>query len=229
MAIATFSNKRSGCYLGESAALNIINAEIIVPSGSGALVAGTLLGQINADAPAATVGTPVSTVGGTVGNGTISAITADAQAPAGTWVLECTATGATGKFKVLRPDGSLDGILTIGTAYNGGINLTVSDGGNDWLVGDVIPVVVAYDETPQKRYVPHDPALTNGGQTAVAILFHTIDATSADVKTVATVRGPATINGNMLIYKSGMSDANKLAAREALRARGMSVLPQHAA
>jgi hypothetical protein len=42
------------------------------------------------------------------------------------------------------------------------------------------------------------------------------------------VRGPATINEHCLTFKSGISAANKLAAINALRDRGMTVLPQHA-
>ncbi len=228
MAVATYNNKRSGCYLGESASPNIVNEEIRVRSGSGVLVAGTLLGKVLDGTPGVTPGTPVSTTGGTVGNGAVGSWTADAGVVEGAWKLNITVTGATGKYEVLRPDGSLDGIGTIGSAYNGGINGTLADGANDWLVGDQIPMVVAY-ATDAVEYVPHDPALTNGGQNAAAILFHGIDATAADVKTVGTVRGPATINGNMLTYKSGISANDKAAAIQALRDKGMIVLPQHAA
>ncbi len=130
MPAVTFNNKRSGCYLGESAPLNIINEEIIVASGAGKLDAGTILGKV-------------------------------------------TASG---------------------------------------------------------KYVAFDPTLETGAEEpeGIAILFHPVDATSADVKTVATVRGPATINGNMLTYKAAMSAPNKIVARNALRAKGMAVLPQHA-
>ncbi len=48
MAVATFNNKRSGCYLGETAALNIVNEEIIIASGAGVLDPGTVLGKITA-------------------------------------------------------------------------------------------------------------------------------------------------------------------------------------
>ena len=128
MAAVEFETRRAGSYLGESAALNIINEEIIVASGAGVLKPGTVLGKI-------------------------------------------TASG---------------------------------------------------------KYVLHDVGLSNGAQTAAAILFDTIDATSADAKAVATVNGPATINGNGLTLKAGISDANKLAALNSLRAKGMKVLPQHA-
>ncbi len=175
---------------------------------TGNLVAGAVLGKIETGTPTATAGTPVSGVGGTVGNGTVSAVTADAGAMAGTYNLICTATGATGKFRVMKPDGTLDGILTIGTAYNGSINLTVADGANDWLVDDIIPVTVEYagDETATK-YVEYDPAATNGAQIVAGILMKATDASSADVTTTAFVRGPATVNKNDLTWKSGSTAA----------------------
>lgn len=228
MAVATYNNKRSGCYLGQSASLNQINEEIRVRSGSGVLNAGAVLGKVLDGTPGATPGTPYSTTGGTVGNGAVGSWTADAGVMEGTWKLDVTVTGATGKYQVIRPDGVVDGIGTIGSAYNGGINGTLADGANDWLVGDVVPIVVAY-ATDAVEYVPHDPALTNGGQYAAAILFHPIDATSADVKTAGTVRGPATINLNMLTFKSGITANQKAEAVQALRDKGMAVLPQHAA
>lgn len=130
MAVATFNNKRSGCYLGETAALNIVNEEIIVVSGAGVLDAGTVIGKIT----------------------------------------------ASGKYGVHDPAGA------------GGLELAAN----------------------------------------VAILFHSVDASAADVKTVGTLRGPATINGNMLTYKAAMSSPNKIIVRNSLRAKGLAVLPQHA-
>lgn len=131
MPVVTFNNRRSGCYLGESAAVNIINEEIIIASGQGILDPGTVIAELTA---------------------------------------------------------------TPGT------------------------------------YVVHDTALANGGQLPAnaAILFHGVDATSAAVKTVATTKGPATVNGNMLTYKAGMNNAAKIAVRDALRAKGLAILPQHA-
>lgn len=124
----TETTNHSGAYLGESAALNIVNEEIIVASGAGVLAAGTVLGKI-------------------------------------------TASG---------------------------------------------------------KYVLHDAALVNGAEAAAAILFHPVDATSADVRTVGTVNGPATIFEPYLTYKSGISAGDKTAARAALRAKGLKIIPQHA-
>ena len=130
MPVVNYENRRDGCYLGESAALNIINEEIIIASGAGVLYPGTVIARI-------------------------------------------TASG---------------------------------------------------------KYVVHNTALSNGAELPAnaAILFNRVDATSADKKAVATVNGPATINGNDLTYMAGMTDAAKKAANAALRLKGMKVLPQHA-
>lgn len=192
---------------------------------TGNLVAGAVLGAIETGTPTATAGTPIAAAGGTIGNGTISAVTADAGAPAGTWLLECTATGATGKFKVINPDGTIDGILTIGTAYNGGINLTVSDGANDWLVGDIIPVVVSYSGTETvTKFVEHNPTATDGSQNVAGILMKATNATSADVVTTALRRGPATVNKNDLTWKSGATAAQIAKGTAQLLALGIKAV-----
>lgn len=94
--------------------------------------------------------------------------------------------------------------------------------------GVLYPGTVLGKITASGKYVAHDNALSNGAEVAAGILFHKVDATSADALTVGTVNGPATINGNDLIFKAGISGANQLAATNALRAKGMKVLPQHA-
>lgn len=229
MTVATFNNKRSGCYLGESAALNIINEEIVISSGQGVLDPGTIIARTNTDAPTVTPGTPVSGSGGTVGNGAAGSWTADAGAAEGTWNIVITNENTNlGNYKVVKPDGTVDGYGTVGSAYNGGINGTLADGSNDWKEDDQIPMVVAYDASPGREYVVYDPT-THGPSVAPAILFHGVDATSADVKSVATVRGPATINGVMLTYKDSMTAANKAVLNQRLRDRGLAILPQHAA
>jgi len=182
------------------------------------LVAGTVLGPLREAADATvTVGTPVSGVGGTVGNGTISAFTADAGAPEGTWMLICTATGATGKFRVMRPDGTLDGVLTIGTAYNGTINGTVSDGANDWLVDDVIPITVTYDPDAL-TYKKSLAAATDGSQVPAFILAQDCDASAGDTEAIVYETGR--FAADALTLGTGHTVAG---IREGLRAKGILI------
>lgn len=84
--------------------------------------------------------------------------------------------------------------------------------------------------TASGKYNIHDPVLANGTElpAGAIILFGGVDATAADVKAAGTVRGSATINDNMLTYKAGMTSPQKKAVRDALRVKGMAVLPQHA-
>lgn len=84
--------------------------------------------------------------GGNTGNGTLGTLSADASAAVGAWRVICQATAADGgAFLVLRPDGSTDGIALVGVAYNSpnGINFTLSDGANDFVIGDEFVVTVA--------------------------------------------------------------------------------------
>ena len=86
--------------------------------------------------------------GGNSGNGTVGSLTADTGAAIGTWTLRCVEAGATGKFLVLKPDGTPDapGLATVGSAYNGtaGLNLTLADGSNDFAVNDTFTIVVSH-------------------------------------------------------------------------------------
>lgn len=224
MAVITSETQRDGVYLGECASLNIVNAEVVVLSGSGALKPGQVLGLVS-EGGTQTVTSAAG--GGNTGNGTMGSLTADAGAPAGTYsvqIIEPAIDG--GRFRVERPDGSLDGAGSVGTAYNGTINFTLADGTTDFVAGDSFNVTVSYGSST--KYAPHDPAGNDGREVAAAILFSAADATSSDKKTVATVRGPATIFGPMLVWKTGISAADRTAGEVALRAKGLAVIPQHA-
>ncbi|MEA3044570.1 MAG: hypothetical protein QOH47_2408 [Sphingomonadales bacterium] len=222
--VITSTTKRDFYYLGESAAANIINEEIIIVSGAGKLGPGTVLGQIT-EGGTQTVAAAVAFAGNS-GTGTVGSLTADAGANPGAYKIEITEPAANaGTFRVEKPDGSLDGTGTVGVAYNGTINFTISDA-TDFVAGDGFTVTVSY--ATSNKYALHDAAGVDGREAATAILGVGVDATDADVTTVATVRGPATIFGTCLTFKSGISDANKAAAIQALRNKGLAVIPQHA-
>lgn len=83
---------------------------------------------------------------GNAGNGVLGTLTADATAAIGAWRVICGAEAVNGgSFSVVRPDGSIDGIATVGVAYDSaeGINFTIADGANDFELGDEFDVTVA--------------------------------------------------------------------------------------
>jgi hypothetical protein len=196
-----------------------ITTRKVTITGSAALLAGTVLGAILlAAAATVTPGTPVSGSGGTVGNGAVGVWTADDGAMEGTWVLEITVAAANaGKYKVVRPDGTVDGVGTVAVAYNGQINGTLADGANDWVVGDVIPIVVSYDRSAVK-YKKSVAAATDGSQYPDMVLAQDADATAADLEAIAYET--ATVVGSALILGAGHTIVS---IRERLRAKGIKI------
>lgn len=223
MAVINSETLHTASYLGESAPHNIINEEIIVQSGAGILKPGTVLGYVTKGA----LSVVTTARAGNTGNGSIGSPTADAGVAPGAYTVTIIEPAANaGTFVVERPDGTEEGTGTVGVAYNGAVNFTLADGATDFVAGDAF--VIQVTAAAVNKYVLHDAALTNGAEAAAAILYNKVDATSADVKAVATVRGPATIFEPYLTFKAGISAANKAAALAALRAKGMAVIPQHA-
>lgn len=214
-----------GEFIGELAMGLGFHVDAITLTSGQDLVAGAVLGKVETGTPTATVGTPVSGSGGTVGDGALGAWTADAAAMEGTWRIVFTDDGTNvGTYEVIKPDGTLDGVGTVAVAYNGGINGTIADGSNDWVIDDYIPIVVAYSGTQTApKYVEHNPTATNGSQVACGILMKATDATGGDTITTALVRGPAVVNGNDLTWKSGATTAQKTKGKAQLQAIGIKV------
>lgn len=196
-----------------------ITTRKVTITGSAALLAGTVLGAVLlAAAATVTPGTPVSGSGGTVGNGAVGTWTSDDGAMEGTWTLEITAAASNaGKYKVVRPDGTVDGVGTVGVAYNGQLNGTLADGSTDWSVGDVVPIAVSYDRTALK-WKKSLAAATDGSQYPDMVLAQNADASAADVEAIAYET--ATVVGSALILGTGHTIAS---IREGLRRRGIKI------
>jgi hypothetical protein len=216
---------REGEFIGELAMGLGYHVEAITLKSGENLSAGAVLGVAQTGTPTVTAGTPVSGTGGTVGNGTVGTWTGDAGIMEGEWTIEITTSGATGKFKVVRPDGTTEGTGTVGTAYNGGLNGTLADGSNDWTAGDIIPVTVTYDgDDTVLVYEEYDVANTNGSQTVAAILMKNTDASGGATATTALVRGPAVVNKNDLSWFSGATAAQKAEGIEQLQNLGIKAV-----
>ena len=223
MTVLTESPRTGEHIVSEASGSRSRAAILLTGDGSTENVAGTVLGAVETGTPALTVGTPVSGSGGTVGNGTISAATADAGALPGAWYAEMTTSGATAKFKVVRPDGTVDGIGTVGTPYNGtrSINISIADGANDWTAGDIIPLTVAYLDTDSVlKYEAYDPSGNDGSQIAAGILYAAKTGTTGGVDAVATVRD-AEVNAWLLTWPAGITADQKARAIGQLADRGI--------
>lgn len=193
--------------------------QITVQSGAD-LVAGQVLGATETSTATIAVAAAVSASGGTVGNGSIGTPTADAGALPGVYRVEIVNPNTNlGNLRVLRPDGSVDGVGVVGTAYNGMINFTLADGTNDWVEDDYILVTVSYPSAALK-YAKLDPAAVNGLQYAAGILYAAAAAASADVRGVGLVRS-CEVNADIITWPAGISAANKATAINQLKALGI--------
>jgi Bacteriophage lambda head decoration protein D len=196
----------------------VTTRKITVLSGEGIRIAGSVMGKVPTAAQTVTAGAVVSGSGGTPGNGTVSALSADTGALAGVYQVRILnpATNA-GSFEVIRPDGSVDGNGAVGVAYNGTINFTLGDGSVDFVEDDRIPITVSY-ANDNGKYRLSTAAAVDGSQIPDMVLAETVDATSADVEAIAYET--ATVVKSALVLGAGHSIAS---IRATLRHRGITI------
>ncbi len=77
--------------------------------------------------------------------------------------------------------------------------------------------------TASGKYAAHDPAATDGTETAVAVLWDKADASAGDAPAVALVRGPAIVNRYDLVFAGTPSEAEVAAAHADLLGVGILV------
>lgn len=77
--------------------------------------------------------------------------------------------------------------------------------------------------TASGKFMPHNPAATDGTQTAVAINYARVDATGADAPCVITARDTE-VKGSELVYNAATdTQPEKAAVHTALAANGIIV------
>lgn len=176
----------------------ISRSAIIIASGSGLCGAGLVLGAVlTGTAAAAALGT-------NVGNGAMGAIVVTGAAKPGDYkliILEPAANA--GAFIVEDPDGVEVGHGNVAAAFAaGGLSFTLADGTTDFAAGDSFTITV----TGTVKYGPYDPTANNGLQIAAAIMWsELVDATSADRKAVANVRGPIKVQAAELDWGANVT------------------------
>jgi len=190
--------------------------DITVASGQN-LAAGTVLGKITTG----TISVGNVTFAGT-GNGTCTKASPaySATAQNGSYTAVCLEkTTDLGTFNVVRPDGTVDGVATVGVAYDGQVKFTIADGSTDFAAGDTFTIPVTASGTG--KYAAFDPTATNGTATAAGVLLFAVNATSADTAGVAIVRH-AVVAKEGLIWGAGVTTTgHKNAAYASLKALGV--------
>ena len=203
-------NRREGGYVVWDPSDGMLTREAItLASGSGVCIAGLVLGALLSGGAAT-----VAALGTNTGNGTFGAITVGNAAKVGFYTVEFD--DAT-HFIVNDPTGIEIGHGTTGAAFSaGGLGFTITAGGTAFVAADSFTITV----TGALKYGPFDPTATNGLQNAAAIMWSGYrDATSADKRAVANVRGPMKVQIAELLWGANVTtDAQKAAALTQLKA-----------
>lgn len=81
---------------------------------------------------------------GTPSNGTLGTFTTTGNPKPGTWTLTCTAEASNaGTFRLVDPDGTeISAAVTVGAQTHAGLGFTLSDGSEDFNIGDVALITV---------------------------------------------------------------------------------------
>lgn len=209
-AFATETNHAGGHIVDEQS-INYCRDTVRLASGND-LQAGAVLGQVaNANTVAADAGN--------TGNADLSGVTVTLGPGAinGTYTLTCTAAATdAGTFSVTEPNGGSLADLTVGVAYlSAHINLTIPDGATDWAEGDVITIDVVLGE-----YSELAPAASDGTETASAVLFDAVDASTAEQDAVVSKR-VTVVNQAELVWPTGITEAQKATALGQLKTAGI--------
>src|SRR6185369_15621636 len=194
----------AGAFVVSEANGSYSRDKITIASGQN-LKAGAVLGQQTAGA---IVGAAVA---GNTGNGALSAVTGGNGVVPGVYraIAIEPATNA-GIFEVFSPSGILLGKATVGVAFAGQVNFTISDGATDFVSADAFTFTVA---AGTGKFVKYDDSATDGSDVGVAILYGAVDATAGDRSGVAVTR-QAEVNKSMLIFdasQAGPAQANAIA------------------
>jgi len=162
-------------------------------------------------------------IGNSRGAITVASPGCAAGAPAGDYeIIGLAAASNLGTFEVFRPDGTLDGIGTVGTAYTGTVKFTLADGSSDLAVGDVAKINVAY-AAGSGKVVPLNLSAVDGSQNVAGVIARPATVpVSADAQVVAVVRLAVLLDTGM-IYPSGASAGDIVAINAQLAALGILV------
>lgn len=156
-------------------------------------------------------GTPTGAAGTNSGNGGIGSISLKSLAKLGTYSLVCVAAATNGgRFSVVDPDGIRLADALVGVAYVGThLGLTISDGTNDFVVGDSFTVTVPEGD---KKLVPIDFSAVDGTQRFHSIAADNVTAPNGTDMPIVSLRRGVVVAKQELIWPAGATDTQKTAA-----------------
>jgi hypothetical protein len=195
--------------------------EVLTVNGSaGTLAVGTVLGLVTSG-----TATPAADAGNAATTGTIASATATAGAKDGVYVIKITAAAANaGTFSVTDPDGLPLPNGTVAVAYShGGLAFTVTDGAQDFIVGEGFTITVA---SGVGEYKVATETATDGSKVAAAIVAAPVTLTgSAEAQVLCIKRGPISISKGGLVLDATYDNATKKnTVYASLEALGIQVL-----
>lgn len=150
------------------------------------------------------------------GNGTISGLSLGPDAIPGNYRVEnIEAIVNGGRFRVVAPDGDEVAVGSIVAGAGGTLvlanqrqlNLTITDGATDFIVGDAFNVAV-FNQLVGGKVVAWDPTAVDGRDDAFGILFDNVDATLGDLPGVIIARD-ATVIKSALQWGATVTAAQK--------------------
>jgi len=195
--------------------VTIADGEVILP--------GTVLGKVGEAEGAVTVGAPAFT--GT-GDGTLTKATPayGTGVQVGTYQVVLTEIASdSGKFDVIRPDGTVDGQAVVGVAYDGQVKFTIADGSTDFGIAAkftlAVSIAAASDEGQFKAY---DQDASDGAEVAAGIALYAASP-DGETATIAAIVRDAEVNSNLLVWPGDIDAGEQLAAIAQLTAIGILV------
>lgn len=159
------------------------------------------------------------------GNGvlTIADPAVSSKVKDGVYTVLCIEPAAdAGTFEVRDPAGKVIGTATVGVAFNKEIKFTIADGATNFVAGDTFSIAVAAD-AGDYQFVAYAPAGTDGSEVPVAYSPYPVTTASDATKKTAALTRMCELNGNCIAWPSGITDAQKADAIQALAANNIIV------
>jgi hypothetical protein len=107
-------------------------------------------------------------------------------------------------------------LVSEASGYRSREQIVVASGSGKLDAGTVLGRVTA-----SKKFVPFDPAATNGAEVAAAVLYEACDATDQDVRRTVTARH-AEVHADVLVWGGTVTDAQKTTALTQLAGLGIA-------